>query len=98
MSPEEELIRAGQARQVLESPIFMEAMARVEEALTAQRRAVPIRDTDMHTRLIITEQVWARITDWLKEAAETGKLAQFEIAEKRKRESIKERLFGSFQR
>lgn len=85
MSPEEELIRAGQARDILDAPIFKEAIKRVEETLAAQRRAVPVRDVEMHTRLIITEQLWGNLTDWLEQTAMTGKFAAFEIAQQRKR-------------
>lgn len=91
MSPEEELVRAGEAKQLLGSRIFLEACRRVEEGLAEQRKRVPVRDTDMHTRLIITEQLWASITDWLKLTAETGRFADFEI---KQREAAKRGLFG----
>lgn len=93
MSPEEEVIRAGEARQMLGSNIFMDACKRVEEGLAEQRRRVPVRDTDMHTRLIITEQLWANIKDWLQQTADTGQLASFQIQQ---REAAKRGLFGTW--
>jgi hypothetical protein len=83
-TPEEELIRAGQAREVLDSVVFKEACARIEESLAEQRRRVPMRETDMHTRLILTEQLWSNLKDYLEQTAQTGKFAEFEI-ERRKR-------------
>lgn len=93
MSPEEELIRAGEAKQVLDSTLFIEATRRITESLAEQRRRVPVRDTDMHTRLIITEQLWGNIEDWLKQTAETGKFATFQIQQ---REAAKRGLFGNW--
>lgn len=89
MSPEEELIRAGEARQVFESRMFQEATKRIVESLAAQRRLVPIKDTDMHMRLIVTEQLWGNLTDWLQQTVETGRFAEFTIQQKR---SIAERM------
>lgn len=83
-TPEEELIRAGHAREVLDSPIFKEACERIEDSLADQRRRVPMRETDMHTRLILTEQLWGNLRDYLEQIAQTGKFAEFEI-ERRKR-------------
>jgi hypothetical protein len=83
MSPEEELIRAGEARQIIDSRMFQEACQRISESLAAQRRQVPMSNTDMHTRLILTEQLWGNINDWLMQAVETGKFAEFSLKQKR---------------
>lgn len=84
MSPEEELIRAGHANDVLNSPIFIEARRRMDSTLAEQRRKVPLRDTEMHTRLILMEQLWGNLTDWLEQTAQTGKFAELQLAQKRK--------------
>lgn len=89
MSPEEEVICAGEAQQIIDSRIFQEACKRVSDSLAEQRRRVPVRDSDMHTRLIITEQLWANLTDWLQMTADTGKFAQISMAQKKG-------LFGAF--
>jgi hypothetical protein len=94
MSPEEELIRAGEAQRIIDSGIFKEACARVADSLADQRRRVPVRDTDMHTRLIITEQLWANLTDWLTQTAQTGQFAALTIKQRDSRfEAIKNGLF-----
>ena len=93
MSPEEELRKAGEARQLLDSAIFIEACHRINEGLAEQRKRVPVRDTDMHTRLIITEQLWANLRDWLTSVADTGRFADLQI---KQREAAKRGLFGVF--
>lgn len=95
MSPEEELIRAGEARQMIEMPLFKEACRRIADSLSEQRKRVPVRDTDMHTRLIITEQLWGNILDWLRETADTGRFAELQIQQ---REQVKKGLFGNMWR
>jgi len=82
-SPEEELARAGAARQLLDDPLFIEACKRIEEGLSSQRRSVPMRDSEMHTRLILAEQIWGNLKDYLEQTAQTGKFAEFEIARRK---------------
>lgn len=91
MSPEEELVRAGEAKQLLDNRMFQEACTRIADSLADQRRRVPVRDTDMHTRLIITEQLWGNIKDWLEQTAQTGRFAEVQIQQ---REAAKRGLFG----
>lgn len=89
-SPEEEVIRGGEARQIVESRMWAEACARIDESLAAQRKAVPLRETEMHTRLIIAEQVWDQFKSFFKEVADSGRFADLQIQQQR---SLKERLF-----
>jgi len=84
-TPEQEVIRAGQARQIVESPLWIEACQRIEAGLAAQRRAVPMRETEMHTRLIIAEQLWSQFTDFFTEVMDSGRMAEFQIQQKRSR-------------
>jgi hypothetical protein len=88
-SPQEELIRAGQANEILNSALFIEMRQTIETQLAANRRAAPIRDTDLHTRLILTEQLWGNILDWFKQTAQTGRMAEVQIQQER---SMKERF------
>jgi hypothetical protein len=88
-TPEDELRRAGDAKEILENEFFKEACKQIEDGLKAQRNAVPVRDTDMHTRLILTEQLWDSLKKYLEITAQTGKFAEFEI---KKRESFLKRF------
>lgn len=90
-TPQEELIRAGHANEILNSALFVEMREHVESMLKAQRRAVPLTETEMHTRLIITEQLWGNLVEWFEQIVQTGELAAKQIQQSR---SLKERMFG----
>ena len=92
-TPEQEVARAGEARRLLDSPLFIEMRVRVESTMAAQRRAVPVRDTDMHTRLILMEQLWGNVIDFFEQTAQTGQMAQLQIQQQR---SIAERMKQQF--
>ncbi len=93
MAPEEEIIRGGQAAQVLDAPIFVEAKKRVLEGIQRQMEAVPMSDQVMHTRLIMTLQVWKALESYLDQVKQTGEIADFQI---RQQEEQRKRfkLFG----
>lgn len=85
MSPQEEVIRGGQARDVLDSPIFNEAKQRVIDGINAKMRSVPLTDEKMHTKLIMLLQAWNSLESYLDQVKETGKMADFQIeSDKRK--------------
>lgn len=86
---QEELVRAGQAKEILHSPLFIEMRQTIETQLAANRRAAPIRDTDLHTRLIITEQLWGNLLSFFEQVAQTGRMAEVQIQQER---SLKERF------
>jgi hypothetical protein len=94
-TPEEELRRAGDAKQILESPLFLEVRAHIEGALAEQRRTVPLRETEMHTKLIVTEQCWLNLLDYLQQIVTTGRMAEFTVAQQ---QSKIERLRAAFRR
>lgn len=83
MSPEEEVSRAGQARDVLESPIFREACSHVRDGIVSQMERVAVSDDAMHTKLILTLQCWSALERYLKSIVETGDMADMELEQKR---------------
>lgn len=91
MSPEEELIRAGDAKSVIDSTIFTEARKQVLEGIQSQMRRAPVADNVMHTRLILTLQLWTALEDYLNGIVQTGEIAHFQIEEEKKRR----RFFGT---
>jgi hypothetical protein len=88
MSPEEEVIRAGEARQILDMPIFKAARANLETQMAAARRAAPIKDADMHTRLILLEQLTANFFEYFEQIAVTGKMAEITLRQAEERRSF----------
>lgn len=89
-TPEEEVARGGEARRIVESGLWAEACQRIDESLAAQRRSVPLREVEMHTRLIIAEQVWDQFKSFFKEVADSGRFADLQLQQQR---SLKERIF-----
>lgn len=96
MTPETEIRRAGDARQILDAPIFVEAKKHIEEQLAQVRRSVPIRDTEMHTRLILMEQLWGNLLGYFEQLAQTGKFAEAALVEKERQRGIIERGVAMF--
>lgn len=96
MTPDEELRRAGEATQMLQSPVFVMARKDLEERIAMARRSVPIRDTEMHTRLILMEQLAENFFAYFDQLAQTGKLAQLRLDEEAKRRSMLERGVAMF--
>lgn len=94
MSPEEELIRAGQARIILDNQIFIEARRKIEEGLVHQMKTVGIRDTEMHTKLVLSMQLWESLMKYLEREVETGRLAEYQIEDERRRKSMMDTMFG----
>lgn len=85
MTPEEEIVRAGQAAELLDLPIMKEAIRHIEQGLAAQRRKVPMMESEMHSRLILTEQLWNNLLAYIGQVVETGKMAQFQVEARKKR-------------
>ena len=96
MTLEEELRRAGEARQVLDAPIFQAARQDIEAQLAQLRRTVPIRETEMHTRLILMEQLWSNLLGYFEQIAQTGKMAEIQMEERRKQQSLVEKGLAIF--
>jgi hypothetical protein len=96
VSPEEEIIRAGEARQILDSRIMLEARKNLEEQLSHLRRAVPIKDADMHTRLILLEQMYGHLMGWFEQIAQTGKMAEIQLREREQQRNLSELNLKAF--
>lgn len=88
--------RAGEARQILDSAMFQAARAHLEEQLAAARQAVPIRDTDMHTRLILMEQMFKNLIGYFEQIAQTGRMAEIQLRQEEERKSLLDRGLAMF--
>lgn len=93
MVPEEEIVRGGQARDVLDAPIFVEAKKAILDGIHAQMRAVPLADDKMHTRLILMLQLWDTLEKYLENVKQTGEIAEFKIQQDEERK-WRFRMFG----
>jgi hypothetical protein len=96
MTPEQERLRAGEARQMIDSTLFQCARQDLEEKLAQLRRTVPISSTEMHTRLILMEQLKEQFFSYFEQIAQTGKLAEIQLEQERQRRSLLEQGIAMF--
>lgn len=96
MSPEQELARAGEARQMLNSTLFQEARANLEGQLAQLRRTVPLSSTEMHTRLILMEQLKEQFFGYFEQLAQTGRLVELQMEQERRRKTLLEQGIAMF--
>jgi hypothetical protein len=94
VAPEEEIVRGGDAAQVLDAKIFVEAKKAVLDGIHRQMSAVPLSDQTMHTRLITVLQLWNTLESYLEQVKQTGEIAQFQINQQEEQKK-RFRLFGT---
>jgi len=85
MTPEQELQRAGEAKQVLGASVFIEACVEIEKQLAEARRKVPIRDVEGQSRLILMEQLWMNLTGFLEQLVQTGRMVELQLEQERQK-------------
>lgn len=83
LTPEQESIRGGQARELLEHPLMREFLGHVRATLERERARASIRDTDYHTRLVIWEQVANSFENAMRQTIQTGELARLQLQKSR---------------
>lgn len=84
-----EIDRGAEAERIFATPVFIEAREYVESQLKSLRAQVPIRDTDMHTRLILMEQLWGMLLNHLHGAIGN---AEYQRQQLRMRDSAFDRM------
>lgn len=76
---ERESARGAKARQVLESELYQEAVAVVEEDTLTKWKSSPIRDTDGQLALRLKWQVIQEIKGHLADVMQTGRMAEEQL-------------------
>ena len=71
----EEVKRGEQASQILDNPIYKEALEKVREGLISSMANSPLGDEKTHNRLVIALQLLNQINKQLTDVMQTGKLA-----------------------
>lgn len=79
MNSEHETRRGADARFILDHELYKEAWSAAEEALAQQRRKAALKDTDIHTRLIMAEQVLVSVRRYIEDVVNTGKMAEIQL-------------------
>jgi len=76
MSKQLEEIKLGeQAAQILDNPVYKDAIERVRENIVSSMTASPLGDEKTHNRLVIALQLLNQINKQLTDVMQTGKLA-----------------------
>ena len=71
----EEVKRGEQATQILDNPIYQEALQKVKDSIIASMANSPLGDEKTHNRLVIALQLLNQINKQLTDVMKTGKLA-----------------------
>jgi hypothetical protein len=87
LTPEEEVRRAGKAREILDAEVFKDAVREVEQALLLGIRRSAFKDADLREKLCQQYMLLHNVLDQLRTHIETGRLAE---------QTLKERLLGTF--
>jgi len=74
----EELARADQAKQILEHPLYIEALSTVKEALIQYLLDTKVAEEVERDRLYITIKALELVNQHITSVLETGKLAERE--------------------
>ena len=89
MTPEEELIRSGKAKEVLENELFREAVKDIETALLTGIHRSAFTDEKLREKLSQRYALLQDLVGQLKTHMETGRLAEETIRRKNISEKIK---------
>ena len=71
----EEIKLGEQAAQILDNPVYQEAITKVRENIVSSMTNSPLGDEKTHNRLVIALQLLNQINKQLTDVMQTGKLA-----------------------
>jgi hypothetical protein len=81
---EVERIRGAEAKQLLDNKYLKEAWDAAERSILDQMDEVNLRDTDMHTKLIMARKVLTSVKKYLERMVQTGEMATLQLKEPHK--------------
>lgn len=84
MSIDTELRRGEQARQVIENPIYSEAIAAVKQGIFDKWASAPMRDREGHHELKLMLKLLGELTGYIETTMQTGKMASMQLEQERK--------------
>ena len=79
----DEIKRGAEAKMILDHELVRQAFTSFREQLAAQRQRVGVKDTEMHTRLIMLEQCANAFESWFRQSIDTGKMAEIAVRKPR---------------
>ena len=78
---ESERLRGAEVKQLLENKHLKQAFDAAEQSILSQMDEVSLRDTDMHTRLILARKTINSVKRYLQQVIETGEMADIQLHE-----------------
>lgn len=81
MTPESRRIRAAEARQLLESPLFVSAWDAVEKHLTNQALTCDADNAQKALRIVISQQLLAAVKREVTRLVQDGLVAEIQMNE-----------------
>ena len=75
----EEIKRAERAEEVLNNPLFIEAVYKVRSGIINSMAESPLGDDRTHNRLVIAMQILNQIKKQLTDVVQTGKMAKLQV-------------------
>lgn len=82
MTPEQELYRAGRAKEVLENEVYAEAFEQIKQEIEQQWKSSPARDTEGRERLWLMQALMTKLQTCLESTMQGGKVARAELRHK----------------
>ena len=79
METEKEIQRGQQAKQILEDPIYVEAIQKVSQELDQEWINSPIRDTEGREKIYMMRKMLGVLHVQIQSVMETGKLASKQV-------------------
>lgn len=76
---EQEQKRGKEASQVLNNKYLKEAFEAAEKSVLEQMDEVSLRDSEMHTRLIIARKTVNAVKRYIERVVETGEIAKLQL-------------------
>lgn len=80
----EESERGNKARQLLEHPIYQEAIKNVRDGIIDKWRSAPIRDREGMHELKLMDKLLTEVEAYIKMVMESGKMADIQLEQERK--------------
>ena len=79
----EEIKRGERASEILDNPLFKEAVEKVRNGIIDSMARSPLGDSETHNRLVIAMQLLNQIEKQLIDVMTTGKMATMSTSDKR---------------
>ena len=76
--------RGFEASKLLENKIFTESINNLRESIIDKWRSCPIRDREGQHELKLMDKVLSDIVGYIKQVADTGKMADIQLEQERK--------------